>query len=67
MNPLSIQAIDMHVMLFVKFARSNPTLDFALTPIGCGLAGNNKRAIWGIIKSNVIPNNVYLTSTWVTE
>ena len=66
LKPISLQGIDMHVNLFLRFAKLNPEKRFALTPIGCGLAGNSKRDIWHILKDYGVPSNVYLTSSWVT-
>jgi len=52
---------------FLAYAKSNPQMSFALTPIGTGLAGHSKRDIWAILERYGVPRNVYLTSTWVTE
>lgn len=52
---------------FCNYARENPNMKFALTPIGCGLAGFNKREIWGMFKHHGIPPNVYLTSSWMMD
>jgi hypothetical protein len=67
LRPLSIKEIDPHIAKFVFFARDNPDLTFALTPIGCGLAGHSKRDILSIFRHYAIGPNVYLTSTWVTD
>mgnify|MGYP003655685186 CR=1 FL=1 len=67
LKPLPLQRIDWSIRDFTSFALENPRDHFALTPIGCGLAGNKKRDIWAMLKSYSIPCNVYLTSTWVTE
>jgi hypothetical protein len=39
LTPLPLDRIEKHAKCFVAFARSNPDLTFALTAIGCGLAG----------------------------
>ena len=36
---LGLGQISRHVNRFLVFARNNPNMIFALTPIGCGLAG----------------------------
>ena len=52
---------------FCQYARENDHLQFALTPIGTGLAGFDKRTIWGMLKFHGIPPNVYLTSSWLMD
>ena len=39
--PLPLDTIDRHIVDFVFFARVNPNMIFALTPIGTGLAGHS--------------------------
>lgn len=51
---------------FVEFAKAHPELDFALTPVGTGLAGHSKKDVWEALYELGIPENVYLTSSWVT-
>lgn len=51
---------------FVEFAKRNPGLTFALTPVGTGLAGHSKRDVWEALQDFGLPDNVYLTSSWVT-
>jgi hypothetical protein len=51
---------------FVQYAKDNPFLLFALTPVGTGLAGHSKRDVWEALQEFGIPDNVYLTSSWVT-
>jgi hypothetical protein len=55
-----------NVYTFVHFARNNPDMIFALTPVGTGLAGHSKRDLWSILSAVGLPTNVYLTSSWVT-
>ena len=66
LRPLSLQGIDRSVSTFLFFARDNAGINFALTPVGCGLAGNSRKDIWAILKHYSVTSNVYLTSTWVT-
>ena len=67
LQPLGLDVIDKHIADFVFFARDNLEMNFALTPIGTGLAGHGKRQIWDALKHYAIGPNVYLTSTWVTD
>jgi hypothetical protein len=39
LNPLPLYRIERYVMGFLTYAKDNPSLQFQLTPIGCGLAG----------------------------
>lgn len=56
-----------NIIEFLEFAKDNPGRQFALTPVGTGLAGFSKREVWGVLKEYGLPQNVYLTSTWVTD
>lgn len=67
LKPLPMQRVDWSVRNFIETAIDNPDLDFALTPVGCGLAGNQKKDIWAMLRHYGLPRNVYLTSTWVTD
>ena len=51
---------------FVEFAKGNPKYEFALTPVGTGLAGHSKKDVWEALQEFGLPDNVYLTSSWVT-
>lgn len=64
---MPLAAVEDHIRAFLAFAASNPGMTFALTPVGCGLAGHQKRDIWAILERQGLPRNVYLTSTWVSE
>jgi len=64
---MTLDEIETHIMRFLAFARERYDLDFALTPVGCGLAGHTKPEIWALLEKHGLPRNVYLTSTWVTE
>lgn len=65
LRPLPIQTIDIHVNVFCDYARNHPDYLFLLTPVGTGLAGHPKRAIWGLLIKHRIPENVALTSSWI--
>jgi len=64
---MTLDQIEVHVVRFLDYAKANPEYDFALTPVGTGLAGHAKRDIWAMLEKHGLPRNVYLTSTWVTE
>ena len=67
LNTLDLHRISTSVAQFCHYARANKDDQFLLTPIGTGLAGIPKRSIWGIMKVCEIPNNVFLSSSWVTD
>lgn len=39
-NCLSLEAIEHYVRLFVEYTQQHPQLEFFVTRVGCGLAGN---------------------------
>lgn len=64
---LPFTEIDAAICRFIQFARNNPNLTFILTPIGTGLAGYSKRAIWSVLRREGLPSNVRLSSSWVND
>ena len=58
LRTLSLSQIESQVKRFIAFARSNPSLTFLVTPIGCGLAGYKPKEITPMFKS--VPTNVKL-------
>lgn len=56
-----------NIRRFVNFAKDSPELTFALTPVGTGLAGHSKKDVWEALREFGLPDNVYLTSSWVTD
>ena len=66
LRALPLADVDAAICRFLDFARANPKYCFHLTPVGTGLAGNSKAAIWAILQRKGVPQNVLLTSTWVT-
>lgn len=66
LNVLSLDEIGNSIWRFLEFAKANPKMKFHLTPVGCGLAGYSRRDIWAILQKHGVPENVLLTSTWVT-
>jgi hypothetical protein len=67
LRPLSLERVQAAIGRFCNYARENPHMSFALTPVGCGLAGFPKRDIWGMLKFHGLPPNVYLTSSWLDD
>lgn len=64
---LSFPEIDEAVCRFLMFAKMTPEMRFLLTPIGTGLAGHGKADVWNVMKREGVPQNVLLTSTWITD
>lgn len=67
LNPLDVGLIKAYFEDFVEYARENHDTMFFLTPIGCGLAGNDPREIMQMMYGVGIPRNVVLSSSWVTD
>ena len=65
LRPVSQDFLQAAIGRFCQYARDNSHMQFALTPVGCGLAGFDKRTVWGMLKFHGIPPNVYLTSSWL--
>lgn len=61
---MPIDQIEPYVKEFLMFADENLDMDFALTPIGCGLAGHKKVDMIKMIRLHYIPENVYFTRDW---
>lgn len=64
---LTEEEVDYNIATFCGFSSSNHHIDFLLTPVGCGLAGFDKKFIWSCFKKHGLSSNVYLTSTWITD
>ena len=67
LNSVSNDELQAAIGRFCQYARDNPSMNFALTPVGCGLAGFDPRDVWGMCKMHGIPRNVYLTSSWIVD
>ena len=65
LNTLPLSEIEKHIVIFIKYARSNLKMLFMLTPIGTGLAGYSKSEIASILKKYELPNNIVLTTSWL--
>lgn len=59
---LPLEQIAVHVDRFIEFARTNPSLTFQMTRIGCGLAGYTDAQIAPLFKD--APRNVMLPGVW---
>jgi hypothetical protein len=67
LKTLPIDQIEEYFRMFCDHAEATPDVTFALTPIGCGLAGYDKSVIWRMMQRVKLPKNVFLTYTWVHE
>lgn len=66
LETLDFKDIEESIITFFQYARQHHLVEFHLTPIGTGLAGCPKSDIWKVLVKNNMPQNVLLTSTWVT-
>lgn len=67
MQTLGLDAIEQAVRRFVAYAAQHHDEAFALTPIGCGLAGYSRADIWAILHRVKLPYNVHLTPEWAND
>lgn len=65
LKTLTLDAINRHLKDFVDYAAENKEELFLLTPVGTGLAGHNRKEIWGLLREYNLPDNVVLTSSWI--
>lgn len=61
---LPLETIAESIGRFAEFARSNPAMNFILTPVGCGLAGYRADQIMPIFTSKNLPSNVKFSESW---
>lgn len=66
LNTLPWAQVRENLREFVGFAKAHPDMSFALTPVGTGLAGYSRRELVLALQSMGLPENVYLTSSWIT-
>ena len=59
------EEIDPAIERFCAYARKHEDEFFQLTPIGCGLAGHSIKSLISSLKTHKVPNNVFLTSSWL--
>lgn len=60
MQPLPLEVIKTYVNIFMDYVRTNPQLEFVMTPIGTGLAGYTIEQLENILPSE-LPKNVIPT------
>lgn len=57
--------VEENINEFLDHAETFPENLYILTPVGCGLAGYNKRGLWLVLKHRVgVPENVVLSHSW---
>ena len=59
-----VSSIKPYIDEFIDFAKKNPTLDFLVTRIGCGIAGFREEEIAPMFKTAIQLENVYLPDTF---
>jgi len=59
---LSLEQIDMYVQGFIAYAQGQPTLQFQVTRIGCGLAGHTDENIAPMFAT--APKNCFFDTAW---
>ena len=55
------------IRTFCDVARSMPDVRFLVTPVGTGLAGHDKAAVWRAFVDARMPPNCVLTSSWMHD
>ncbi len=65
LRSMSLEEVDEAIGRFVDHAKTNGDKIFMLTPVGCGLAGNDAREVAALIQSKQPPANVVLTLSWL--
>jgi len=63
LKPLPLREIELHVALFIIYAREHPDLDFQVTAIGTGLAGYRHEQIAPMFAD--APPNCTLPPEWL--
>lgn len=66
-RPLSISEIEPYVFEFIQFAKANPSLEFLVTEIGCGLAGYKPKDIAPLFADAVGVTNIKLPARFVRK
>lgn len=61
-KPISLDAVQDHVLNFIEFARSQPDLTFQVTQVGCGLGRFSKQDIAPMFEMH--PYNCWFDSQW---
>ena len=63
----SLSEIQDSLHTLAHHACKNPAFEYALTPIGCGLAGYKQEQIIELVRNVNMPSNVYFTAQWKPE
>ena len=61
-EPMSLKNIEVHVKIFMDYARNNPEERFQVTKIGCGLGGHKDCDIAPMFRDS--PQNCYFDIDW---
>lgn len=61
-GPLTLDEIEGYVRNFLSFAHANPTVEFFVTRVGCGLAGHKDQDIAPMFAD--APDNCVLPEPW---
>lgn len=64
---LSISEIEPYVFEFIQFAKANPSLEFLVTEIGCGLAGYKPKDIAPLFADAVGVTNIKLPARFIRK
>ena len=62
LRSLPLNVIEQHVKEFLEYAANNPTTEFLVTRVGCGLAGYKDHQISPFFKDS--PDNCMLPNEW---
>jgi len=62
LRSLPLDVIEQHIMTFKRFAENNPDKLFAITPVGCGLAGYSQEQIKPFFEP--LPSNCRYARDW---
>lgn len=65
LKTLPIGSVALAIKTFCDVAREAPDVRFLVTPVGTGLAGHRKAAIWRAFVDARMPANCVLTSSWM--
>jgi hypothetical protein len=67
LEQLTLAELEGHIKTFLVFALMNPNTTFALTRIGCGLAGFTDDQLIEILSNYNIPTNIEMPPGWRTR
>lgn len=65
LRSLDWSEVDEEIRIFLKYAETHADELFLLTPVGCGLAGNDISNLINSLKKYGIPRNIVLTFSWL--